>query len=965
MCIGVSLHHYLEATDPASNPPECVRRYAEFLRDKYREMSVLPDPDWPPAMATKDHYTNLAIIERERDSYTGDDEVKARDYVHGRIDKILGEKKPINLEEAFYPIINHKKESRLTILMDGAPGVGKTTITRKLCIDWANGETLQEYQLVLLVPLRELKVSQQEIVSEANLLFGNETVLRKEVWQYMQKYSGSNVLFIFDGFDELSSKQRELMGDSLLVKLIKGEDLFHSSIIVTSRPYASKSLRDFRRVNRHIEVLGFTENQIADCVSQNLYKKDEEKLLQSLKDRQDIRSLCYIPLNCRIVLFVYKHNSCELPETLTQLYEIFILHTIKHYAERISSDSFILKEIDDIDCYDALPVSVKNQLHSLSKMAFSGIQEDKLVFTRHELPKQDLLTLGLLTSLFIRSNISQLKHFQFLHLTLQEFLAAKYLASGSLSTNKVRELFQEKIGDDRFRMTFLFLAGLTKFSFLAPTESLLDESCDFLRSDSKARVLFLSQLLYESKNKVSRISPLLESRLDLSGYQLSQFDLYVLMYVFSCTTRKFRWEEVDLRNCGITDNDFEAILSKKHQKYHDFCVLGMTKVLYLSSKRDTLNLFSMVNYLKQKSLTREVYFSRLQSRSESCTLITSLCQALAKHSKLKKLSFGEQQILSKKSLILSKSQVFILCSKGFECLAKFIDIGNLMTLNLAGHSDAFKNCSKCNGSGEIAIRALVEVIKGSQALHTLNLNDCQLPKNTMEAVFGILVTKGTLTSISLQGNSTTLSSSYLHKAVSDMLRNNPFFQFCGVSLKVTEQSELKMSISSGCNTSWMFNQLCEAVVEGQKFFLHTLTVKNLRKNLVRPICQIVIRTKTLHTFRAYLSNGMTNNELIVILRAFQGNTTVIKLSLWSKKYYRDRTVGEALSAMIEQNKTICTLKLSGLLIDLKCEMLARALLKNTVMKKMVITNHAVASAVKAWIKQLKGEDYTDVSKKKN
>ena len=926
-------------------------------------MSVLPDPDWPPAMATKDHYTNLAIIERERDSYLGDDEVKARDYVHGRIDKILGEKNPINLEEAFYPIINSKNESRLTILMDGAPGVGKTTITRKLCIDWANGETLQEYYLVLLVPLRELKVSQQEIVSEANLLFGNESILRKEVWQYMEKYSGSNVLFIFDGFDELSSKERELMGNSLLVKLIKGEDLFHSSIIITSRPYASKSLKDFRRVNRHIEVLGFTENQIADCVSQNLSKQNEIRLLQSLKDRQDIRSLCYIPLNCRIVLFVYKHNSCELPETLTQLYEIFILHTIKHYAERISSDSSLLKEIDDVDCYDALPVSVKNQLHSLSEMAFSGIQEDKLVFTRHELRKQDLLTLGLLTSLFIRSNISQVKHFQFLHLTLQEFLAAKYLASGSLSCNKVRDLFRKKIGDDRFRMTFLFLAGLTKFSFLAPTEPLLQESRSFLRSDSKTRVLFLFQLLYESKNEVARILPLLESRLDLSGYQLSQFDVYVLMYIFSCTKREFLWEEVDLRNCGITDNNFEAILSKNHTKYN-VCVLGMTKVLYLSSKRDTLSLSSIVKYLERKSLTTEVHFSHLQSRSNSCTLITSLCWALANHCTLKKLSFEEQLILSKRSVSLAVSQAFPLCSKGFECLAMFIDITNIITLNLAGHSDTFKNCSKCDGSREIALKTLIEVIEGSQALQTLNLNDCQLPKDTMEAIFGILVTKGTLTSISLNGNCTTLSSSYLHKAVSDMLIKNPFIKFSGVSLEVTEDSvyTLKMSISSGCNSSWMFNQLCEAVTAGQTFSLHTLTVKNLKKDLVEPVCQIVTRTKTLHTFKAKLSIGLTNNELILILQAFQENTTVKKLSLWSKKHYRDRTVGEALSAMIEQNETIRTLKLSGLLIDLKSELLARSLLKNTVLERRVITNHAVTSAVRAWIKQFKGEDYTDVSK---
>ena len=65
---------------------------------------------------------------------------------------------------------------------------------------------------------------------------------------------------------------------------------------------------------------------------------------------------------------------------------------------------------------------------------------------------------------------------------------------------------------------------------------------------------------------------------------------------------------------------------------------------------------------------------------------------------------------------------------------------------------------------------------------------------------------------------------------------------------------------------------------------------------------------------------------------------------------------------IEQNETICTLKLSGLLIDLKSELLARSLLKNTVLERRVITNHAVTSAVRAWIKQFKGEEYTDVSK---
>ena len=176
-------------------------------------------------------------------------------------------------------------------------------------------------------------------------------------------------------------------------------------------------------------------------------------------------------------MYSYKRNNNKLPDTLTQLYETFLLHTIKHFADRISSDPNFLKEVDDVHCYDALPVSVQYQLNLLSKMAFVGMKEDKLVFTPNELQQLDLLCLGLLTSLFVLTNITEIKHFQFLHLTIQEFLAAKYLSSGCMSMEEVTKFFRNNINADRFRMTLLFLAGLTKLNFLAPNETLLKE-CD-------------------------------------------------------------------------------------------------------------------------------------------------------------------------------------------------------------------------------------------------------------------------------------------------------------------------------------------------------------------------------------------------------------------------------------------------------------------------------------------------------
>ena len=88
--------------------PECVVRYSSYLKDRYKQMSVLPDPDWPPAITTEQHYTNLALIERERHRLPRVETsvTMAYDYAHGKIDNIVAKKQKIKLKEAFLPVID-------------------------------------------------------------------------------------------------------------------------------------------------------------------------------------------------------------------------------------------------------------------------------------------------------------------------------------------------------------------------------------------------------------------------------------------------------------------------------------------------------------------------------------------------------------------------------------------------------------------------------------------------------------------------------------------------------------------------------------------------------------------------------------------------------------------------------------------------------------------------------------------
>ncbi len=135
------------SSQPSSDPtPECVVRYTSFLKDRYKQMSHFPD-DWPPPL--KEKFTKLALIERKKEirlTQAKHQPLIQYDYATGNVDNIVERKKAITLEQIFKPLSGDSEiaaPNRYTVVMDGAPGVGKTTLSRKICIDWAQGKAHQ------------------------------------------------------------------------------------------------------------------------------------------------------------------------------------------------------------------------------------------------------------------------------------------------------------------------------------------------------------------------------------------------------------------------------------------------------------------------------------------------------------------------------------------------------------------------------------------------------------------------------------------------------------------------------------------------------------------------------------------------------------------------------------------------------------------------------------------------------
>ena len=268
------------------------------------------------------------------------------------------------------------------VLVEGGAGIGKTTLSVSLSEDWACDKLFQEFELLLLLPLRHEKVARAGSLSELLKLFHTSPRVCESVASYLEDEEGKNVLVIADGWDELSESQRS--EDSFLYQLLF-VDFPLMSVVVTSRPSASAPLHNLACVNRFVEIKGFDEDDIKEYV-QYEFATDQEKaqrLLEQLEDNPLIESVCSIPLNCAIVCHLWHTLKEDLPSTMTQLYKEIILHFVCRNLRKLPAcgPTFSMESFAD------LPESLKKSWCNICEFAFKALKKDQIVFSKKELPK--------------------------------------------------------------------------------------------------------------------------------------------------------------------------------------------------------------------------------------------------------------------------------------------------------------------------------------------------------------------------------------------------------------------------------------------------------------------------------------------------------------------------------------------------------------------------------------------------
>ena len=347
-----------------------------------------------------------------------------------------------------------------TVLIEGAPGIGKTYLLKHVALQWANNKMLIESQFVFLLCLRDPIVQAMSSISDLVQYFYKQDKPHINHVETLHTYlsgNGKSIAFLIDGYDELPEK---LQKDSFVASIITHQVLPASAVVLTSRPHATAHLHD--KVAYLITIMGFAEEDRRDYIKQSLKCKSDE-MLDYLDNHPTIDNLCYIPFNLTVLMFLYK-KGFPLPKNITDLYEYFILLTIKRYLNKHQ----IKQRFKSLDEHD-LPDPYGNLINQLAALSYTALGKQQITFTLEEIrtacPDIDSIPegingLGLLQAVQHFGFIEETITVNFLHLSLQEYLAAYHIAN--LPPEQELLVLHDGFFDDKCRNTYLFYLGLTK-----------------------------------------------------------------------------------------------------------------------------------------------------------------------------------------------------------------------------------------------------------------------------------------------------------------------------------------------------------------------------------------------------------------------------------------------------------------------------------------------------------------------
>jgi Ran GTPase-activating protein (RanGAP) involved in mRNA processing and transport len=645
-------------------------------------------------------------------------------------------KNSIRLEKVrdlFYPNKDTKGNSPRTILAVGRPGIGKTVLTEKIIRDWGNGiDEFYRGKIAFSHKFRWFNFEKLKNLSLKTFLRHGTELSEKEFESIFQEIlkEPQKAVFIFDGLDEFNGdmeycleQSRMLPNDpnaymsgmTLFIKLAYGKMLQGATIIVTSRPIADDFYSKLH-FDRSVEIIGFTSEKIEEYVSRFCDNSDrgdlKPKVWNHIKSSSDLLNLCYIPVNCFIVCVTLSaclsdsgNDTGALPTRLTQLYDSAIKHFAKKH-DRNSNKTFS-----------------KQTAMDLQEVALRGMENGQLVFNEqyfHEGMKRS----GLINCL--SNPISPIQtQFCFIHLTIQEFLAAKHVTE-TLSPEEIEKFIFAHIDSGKWHLVLQFIAGLVG----EKTKMSGSDYHDCIMAFAKGLTLNESSITLKNYGNLLVLKCLREVD-----------DEYIVKKACEKTDLKLL-ARLHSSNTFLSASDWEAVTFVcKHLK-------NLVDLEFTDTSRNANPFMSVGKLLEQKCLERLVLATGKNTSTELAkevldAMMKSNCPFTHEHAKLRHLCLTicmTDECVSYLCAFIknghaSHLQVLKLSNNGITSngISQLCEVLNdiccreLTSLNLNG-----------NDIGNEGVRMLCHALIGHCKLKELSLGTCSLTAGSMRYLCEVL-----------------------------------------------------------------------------------------------------------------------------------------------------------------------------------------------------------------------------------
>ncbi|XP_048856771.1 uncharacterized protein LOC125723988 [Brienomyrus brachyistius] len=429
-------------------------------------------------------YTELYITEGGTGGVNDEHEVRQ---IETASKKRRTEDTTVKCNDIFKPLCVHETPIR-TVLTKGVAGIGKTVSVQKFILDWAEGKANQDVHFIFALPFRDLNLIKDEY-SLIKLLHHFVPELKSFQSTELFRYK---VLFIFDGLDECRlpldfqnneswfdvTKKTSL--DVLLTNLIKGNLLPSALLWITSRPAASSQIPP-KCVHRVTEIRGFSDAQKEEYFRRRFSDESlASRIITHVKSSRSLFIMCHIPVFCWISATILKtlfseNDRGEIPRTLTEMYTHFLI-----FQTGLKNDKYMKKhKTKPKKCFN------KEYLLKLGKLAFDNLEKGNLIFYKQDLTENDIdvseasVYSGVCTEVFKEEyGLYREKVYCFVHLSIQEYLAALYVflsnSSADLLKTAVDEALESKNG--HLDLYLRFLLGLSTDSSKTLLQKLLGQT---------------------------------------------------------------------------------------------------------------------------------------------------------------------------------------------------------------------------------------------------------------------------------------------------------------------------------------------------------------------------------------------------------------------------------------------------------------------------------------------------------